>query len=211
MWGFHGGKDSSPGLLGCNALQCCDKIDDGGSMDLRNVGILPQHYAASQPRRPRLKSVSLFAIFFTLPVLRTRYLVKRYTISAVTSASDYTTQYIPTYTNPVARYTMPTVQFTWHFPFHTNVQRSFYLTIEAQPQRSFCDRHVLCSTEISNRMLTYSMVQDILWKVDSYSTCQRTASFLYGTRRFITVFTKGRHQTLSWARWITFAHQSLCP
>jgi hypothetical protein len=27
----------------------------------------------------------------------------------------------------------------------------------------------------------------------------------YGTRRFITVFTKARHWTLSWARWIQFA------
>jgi hypothetical protein len=29
--------------------------EDGGSMDLRNVGILPQHYTASQPIRPRLE------------------------------------------------------------------------------------------------------------------------------------------------------------
>jgi hypothetical protein len=29
--------------------------EDGGSMDLWNVGILPQHYTASQPRRPRLE------------------------------------------------------------------------------------------------------------------------------------------------------------
>jgi hypothetical protein len=29
--------------------------EDGGSLDLRNVGILPQHYTASQPRRPRLE------------------------------------------------------------------------------------------------------------------------------------------------------------
>jgi hypothetical protein len=28
--------------------------EDGGSMDLRNVGILPQHYTTSQPRRPLL-------------------------------------------------------------------------------------------------------------------------------------------------------------
>jgi len=30
--------------------------EDGGSMDLPNVGILPQHYTASQPRRPRLEA-----------------------------------------------------------------------------------------------------------------------------------------------------------
>jgi len=28
--------------------------EDGGRMDLRNVGILPQHYTASQARTPRL-------------------------------------------------------------------------------------------------------------------------------------------------------------
>jgi hypothetical protein len=28
--------------------------------------------------------------------------------------------------------------------------------------------------------------------------------FIYGTRRFITVFTKARHWTLSWASWIQF-------
>jgi hypothetical protein len=30
--------------------------EDGGSMHLRNVGILPQHHTASQPRRPLLKT-----------------------------------------------------------------------------------------------------------------------------------------------------------
>jgi hypothetical protein len=29
--------------------------EDGGCMDLRNIGILPHHYTASQPRRPRLE------------------------------------------------------------------------------------------------------------------------------------------------------------
>jgi hypothetical protein len=30
--------------------------ENGGSMALRNVGILPQHYTASKPRRPRFES-----------------------------------------------------------------------------------------------------------------------------------------------------------
>jgi len=30
--------------------------EDGGSMDLWNVGILPRHYTESQPKRPRLAS-----------------------------------------------------------------------------------------------------------------------------------------------------------
>jgi hypothetical protein len=29
---------------------------DGGSVNLRNVGILPKHYAGSQPRRPELET-----------------------------------------------------------------------------------------------------------------------------------------------------------
>jgi hypothetical protein len=52
---------------------------------------------------------------------------------------------------------------------------------------------------------TYSMVQDILWKADRHSACQTIACFLYGTRRFITVFTKARHWALSWASRIQFA------
>jgi hypothetical protein len=32
-------------------------LEDGGSMDLRNVSILPKHYAASQPRKPRLENI----------------------------------------------------------------------------------------------------------------------------------------------------------
>jgi hypothetical protein len=52
---------------------------------------------------------------------------------------------------------------------------------------------------------TYSMVQDILWKADSHSACQKIACFLYGTRRFIAVFTKFRHWTLSCASRIQFA------
>jgi hypothetical protein len=52
--------------------------------------------------------------------------------------------------------------------------------------------------------LTYSMVQDILWKADSHSACYTIACFLYGTWRFITVFTKAYHWNLSWASWIHF-------
>jgi hypothetical protein len=48
---FHGGEDSSLGLLqGEVALQ----PEDGGSTVLRNVGILSQHHTAIQPRGPRL-------------------------------------------------------------------------------------------------------------------------------------------------------------
>jgi len=39
-------SDSSCGLQG----------EDGGSMVLQNIGILPHHYAVSQPRRPELET-----------------------------------------------------------------------------------------------------------------------------------------------------------
>jgi hypothetical protein len=45
-------------------------------------------------------------------------------------------------------------------------------------------------------LLTYSMVQNIILKADSQSACQKISCFLYGTRRFITMFTKARHWTL---------------
>jgi hypothetical protein len=48
----------------------------------------------------------------------------------------------------------------------------------------------------SSSLLTYSVVQDIILKADCHSVCQKISCFLYGTRRFITVFTKARHWTL---------------
>jgi hypothetical protein len=52
---------------------------------------------------------------------------------------------------------------------------------------------------------TYPMVHDIIWKGDSHSVCQKIPSFLYGTRRFITVFTIASHWTLFWASRIQFS------
>jgi hypothetical protein len=45
----------------------------------------------------------------------------------------------------------------------------------------------------------------VFQKADSHSACQTIACFIYGTRRFITMFTKARHWTLSWASRIQFA------
>jgi len=53
---------SSRGLVGCDTVLCCGRIptfqrfpEDGSSMNLWNIGILPQHNTVSQPRRPRLE------------------------------------------------------------------------------------------------------------------------------------------------------------
>jgi len=40
------------------------------------------------------------------------------------------------------------------------------------------------------------MVQNIILKADCHSACQKLSYFLYGTRRFITVFTKAHHWKL---------------
>jgi len=42
-------------------------------------------------------------------------------------------------------------------------------------------------------------MQDIIWKADCHSARPKIYCFLYWTRRFVTVFTKARHWTLSWA------------
>jgi hypothetical protein len=46
-------KSRSSGLLGRGVKWSAP--EDGGNNVLRNVGILPQHYTVSQPRRPRLE------------------------------------------------------------------------------------------------------------------------------------------------------------
>jgi len=63
------------------------------------------------------------------------------------------------------------------------------------------------------------MVHNIIWKADCHSAYQKVSYFLYGTWRFITIFTKARHWTLPWASWIQFApsiwvachHGMACP
>jgi len=52
------------------------------------------------------------------------------------------------------------------------------------------------------------MVQDSLWKAESHSACQTISCFLYGTWRYIIMFTKARHWTLSWASRLQFAPSS---
>jgi hypothetical protein len=40
----------------CSVMVGEHRAEDGGKMVLRNVGILPQHYTASQPKRPQIVS-----------------------------------------------------------------------------------------------------------------------------------------------------------
>jgi hypothetical protein len=65
--------------------------------------------------------------------------------------------------------------------------------------RTQCHAFILQVRKLLTYLRTHSMVQDIIWKADSHSACQKISCFLYGTRRLITVFTKARHWTLSWA------------
>jgi hypothetical protein len=59
-----------------------------------------------------------------------------------------------------------------------------------------CDGLIQRSTYLLTYLLTHSMMQDIIWKADSHLACQKSC-FLYGNWRFINVFTKLRHWTLS--------------
>jgi hypothetical protein len=71
---------------------------------------------------------------------------------------------------------------------------------------------VLWNTYLLTYLLTYAMVQDIIWKADCHSAFQNNILLLYGTRRFITVLTKACHWTLSWAsriQFVTSIHVSL--
>jgi hypothetical protein len=63
-------------------------------------------------------------------------------------------------------------------------------------------------TYLLTYLLTHSMVQNIIWKVDCHSAHKTISCLLYVTRRFITVLTKARHWTLSWANRIQFAPSS---
>ena len=54
--------------------------------------------------------------------------------------------------------------------------------------------------------LTHCMEQSPPWEASLFSTCQELPTF-YGTRRFITVFTRMHNRSLSWARSI----QSMLP
>jgi hypothetical protein len=68
---------------------------------------------------------------------------------------------------------------------------------------------VCVCTHLLTYLLTYSMVHDILCKADSDSACQ-TTTFLYGTRRFVTVLTKANHLILSLAE-SSLPHRSISP
>jgi len=51
--------------------------------------------------------------------------------------------------------------------------------------------------DLLTHSLTHTMVQNIIWKADCHSAYQRISWFLHGTRRFITMFTKAGHWTIS--------------
>jgi hypothetical protein len=54
-------------------------------------------------------------------------------------------------------------------------------------------------------LLTYSMEQSPSWKANCFATSQEIPAF-YGTRRYLTALTNGRHLSLSWASPIQSLH-----
>jgi len=75
-WGFHGNEDSNYKLLGCDTVWWYGRIsvflsttlspsygwrypEDHDNMILQNIGIIPYHYTASQPRRLQLEPVDM--------------------------------------------------------------------------------------------------------------------------------------------------------
>jgi len=54
--------------------------------------------------------------------------------------------------------------------------------------------------------LTYSMENSPSWQANLFQLVKNSPA-IYGTRRFITVFTSNRHLSLSWATSIQSIHQ----
>jgi hypothetical protein len=61
-------------------------------------------------------------------------------------------------------------------------------------------------THLLTYLLTYLLHgADYYLRADCHVTYQEISCFLFGTRKLVTVFTKARHWTLSWASWIQIA------
>jgi len=52
--------------------QCCLHLQGGGRIDLRNVGVLPQHYTVSQPRRRPEILMSICSLFYSIQSVQFR-------------------------------------------------------------------------------------------------------------------------------------------
>jgi len=61
---------------------------------------------------------------------------------------------------------------------------------------------IWCRCNVRRRKESNSMEQSPSWEAKSHSANQAIHSAFYGTRRFINMFTRARHWTLPWARWI---------
>jgi hypothetical protein len=76
-----------------------------------------------------------------------------------------------------------------------------------RPHWSSFRRLYLVVTRKPSYLLTYLLTSwcRILFEKLIVTQLIKKSCFLYGTRRFIAMFTKARHWTLSWASWIQFA------
>jgi hypothetical protein len=97
---------------------------------------------------------------------------------------------------------MRNLAFSW---LSMTVSCSLYSFVTKSYKYGIANHGSVCALNVYIALLTYFMVRDIIWKADSHSACQKIACFLYGSRRFIIVFTKAHHRNLPWAKWIQFA------
>jgi len=83
---------------------------------------------------------------------------------------------------------------------HSDVEFSCFQYLMLKHMES--GHYMYTRTNLLTYSLTHSRVQNIIWKANCHSACQKISFFLYGTQRLITVFTRARQWSVSWARWI---------
>ena len=98
----------------------------------------------------------------------------------------------------VRRYACNSSIVEWIFMKWYN--RNYYDTLVTlgQKQWKFYKKTCAAQAHPTTYTITYSMEQSPSWQANRFSASQEISAF-YGTRRFITAFTRACHLSLSWA------------